>query len=125
MLGIPRAFSVAGFALGTVLIIFFGACSAFGCHLLACSARKVGRVPCSFYSVSNAVVPRWTWLVDGAVAIKCFGVAISYLIIVGDLFTEAMEGFGIDIERWLSVLIGWLIGGSLACLNTLTALRYT
>ena len=59
------------------------------CHM-TCFAR-IGQAPCSFYSVSNAVAPRWTWLIDGAVMVKCFGVATSYLIIVGDLAPPARE----------------------------------
>jgi len=125
MLGIPHAFSVAGYMLGMVLITFFACCSAFGSHLLACSAKRVGRVPSSFYSVTNVVVPRWTWLVDGAVAIKCCGVTISYLIIVGDLFPEAMEYFGAYSKRWLYVTITWSIGAVLASFQSISALRWT
>jgi len=62
MLGIPHAFSVAGWGVGFALLIFSGVASAFGCHLLQCSARKIGEVPCSFYSVARATVPRWSGL---------------------------------------------------------------
>lgn len=33
-------------------------------------------------------MPRFAWLIDLAVAIKCFGVGCSYLIVIGDLMPE-------------------------------------
>lgn len=33
----------AGYALGMLLMVVFAFCSAFGCHLLQCSARRPGR----------------------------------------------------------------------------------
>jgi len=129
MLGIPHAFSVAGWGVGFALLIFSGVASAFGCHLLQCSARKIGEVPCSFYSVARATVPRWTWLIDGAVTIKCFGVGTSYLIIVGDLLPDVATHFGLTgnatLIRRLAVTIGFALGGPLACLKNLSGLRFT
>jgi len=126
MLGIPHAFSLAGYALGPVLLVIFGCASAFGCHLLQCSARRIGAAPCSFYTVANAVVPRWTWLIDGAVMIKCFGVATSYLIIVGDLAPHALRFFGLrHLHRWQAITAGFLIAATLASFKNLSALRYT
>ncbi|CAE8706525.1 unnamed protein product [Polarella glacialis] len=126
MLGIPHALSVAGYGLGLFLMAVFGTASAFGCHLLHCSARRIGQAPCSFYSVSNVVSPSWTWLIDGAVMIKCFGVATSYLIIVGDLAPYALQSFGLTgFRRWHGVTLGFMIGGTLACFKNLSALKYT
>lgn len=127
MLGIPHAFSVAGWGLGLVLLVLFCVLSAFGSHLIACTARKLGTAPCSFYSVSHICIPNWTWLVDGAVAIKCFGVGTSYLIIVGDLLPAGVQYFGGPNTdwRWLYVMIGWSVGAFLGCFKNLSALRYT
>eukprot|EP00928_Gymnodinium_smaydae_P013635 TRINITY_DN14962_c0_g4_i1.p1 TRINITY_DN14962_c0_g4~~TRINITY_DN14962_c0_g4_i1.p1 ORF type:complete len:568 (-),score=92.13 TRINITY_DN14962_c0_g4_i1:109-1713(-) len=126
MLGVPHAFATSGYALGIVLLVLFGFTSAFGCHLLQCSAREIGVAPTSFYVVSNAVTPRWTWLVDGAVMVKCFGVGTSYLIIVGDLAPEAMEALGVHgLARWHVVTVAFAIAASLACFRKLTALTYT
>lgn len=126
MLGIPHALSVSGYGLGLLLIALFGAASAFGSHLLHVSARRIGRAPCSFYTVAMAVAPRWTWLIDSAVAIKCFGVATSYLIIVGDLLPDAMLSAGfVGFKRWHAITAGFGIAAPLACLPNLSALRYT
>jgi len=126
MLGIPHALSVAGYGLGLAFVVCFGCLSAFGSHLLQCSARRIGVAPSSFYSVANATIPRWTWLVDGAVAVKCFGVGCSYLIIVGDLAPDGLRFFGAHgVQRWHTVTGAFVIGGALACMKNLSALRYT
>jgi len=128
MLGIPQAFSVAGSHLGLFLICVFGTMSAFGCHLLQCTARRIGEAPCTFYSVAARVCPRWSWLIDGAVAVKCLGVGTSYLIIVGDLLPQAMAAWGargVLASRWFCILIGFCVGAPLACLSNLSSLKYT
>jgi len=126
MLGIPHALSVAGYGLGLVLIVCFGSFSAIGSHLLQCSARRIGGVPCSFYSVASATIPRWTWLVDGAVAVKCFGVGCFFLIIVGDLAPDSLRFFGVQgVQRWHTVTGAFVIAGALTCMKNLSALRYT
>ncbi|CAL1162524.1 unnamed protein product [Cladocopium goreaui] len=126
LLGMPSALAKSGYALGMLFMVFFAFCSAFGCHLLQCSARRIGQAPCSFYSVSNAVAPRWTWLIDSAVMVKCFGVATSYLIIVGDLAPPALVFFGFrQFHRWEVILIGFAVAGSLACCRNLSGLKFT
>jgi hypothetical protein len=66
-------------------------CSCLGLHLLACCARTSRVVPSSFYTVCHAGIPAWTFLVDLAIAVKCFGVSVSYLLIVGDLMPLAVR----------------------------------
>lgn len=54
------------------------------------------RIKPSYYEVAKATYPWAQILVDGAIALKCFVVSISYLLIVGQLVPEAlMEGFGV------------------------------
>jgi len=126
LLVIPYAFSQSGYILGLLLMVFFGSSSAFGSHLLHCTARRLGRAPCSFYSVTSTVAPSWVWLIDGAVMVKCFGVATSYLIITGDLAPDALNYFGVgNVRRWQCITAGFAIAGPLSCLRDLSALRYT
>jgi len=126
MLGIPHALSVSGYVLGFVLLALSGCASALGSHLLHCVARRVGRAPCSFYTVTSAVAPRWAWLIDSAVMVKCFGVGTSYLIIVGDLVPDAARYFGAgQVLRWQSISAAFAIAGALACFRNLSALRFT
>ena len=109
MLGLPAAFSNAGSLLGCAFLVLFASTSAFGLHLLAAAARIVsakagGDAPSSFRSVATAAAPRFAVLIDGAVAVKCFGVATSYLIVVGDTMPVVMAklgGFAANRSPWI------------------------
>ncbi len=78
MLGLPGAFGGTGYLSGMILIVLSAACAAHGLVLLTKVANLTGR-PCSFYSVASASVPRYTVLIDAAVAMNCFGVATGML----------------------------------------------
>mmetsp|Transcript_8784 Transcript_8784/g.26486 ORF Transcript_8784/g.26486 Transcript_8784/m.26486 type:complete len:221 (-) Transcript_8784:1642-2304(-) len=54
-----------------------------------------------------------------------FGVATSYLIVVGDLMPDAVGEYGGETNRQLWVAIGWMLVCPLACLRTLDALKFT
>lgn len=79
MLGLPGAFGGTGWLSGIILIILSATFSAHGLVLLSKAACLTGR-PSSFYSVAFASVPRYTILIDLAVALKCFGVATGMMI---------------------------------------------
>ena len=92
MLGLPHAFSEAGSFVGVLLLILAGVASALSLHLLAVCQQTVGEKPSSFYTIAHAAFPALTSVIDIAVAIKCFGVATSYLIVIGDLMPKAIPG---------------------------------
>ncbi|CAM9790433.1 unnamed protein product, partial [Discosporangium mesarthrocarpum] len=86
----------------------------------------------SFRSVATVAAPRWAFLIDVAVAFKCFGVATSYLVVVGDLMPVAAAdvisgdlhgSFLVERRFWVTVAI--LVAAPLAFSHTLGALRYT
>ncbi|KJE89975.1 hypothetical protein, variant [Capsaspora owczarzaki ATCC 30864] len=64
--------------------------SSFGLQLLVECARRTGQVNASYFTVAKHTYPKASKLIDLAVALKCYGVAISYLIVVGDLLVAAM-----------------------------------
>jgi amino acid permease len=93
VLALPAAFAMCGSALGSGLLLLFALFSAHGLHLLSLSAQIIEErrssagdppTPASFRQVASAAAPRFASCVDLAVMIKCFGVACSYLIVVGD-----------------------------------------
>lgn len=89
MLGLPYAFAQSGYILGTLLILVCGMSSAFALHTLSlCALKTPGNS--SFYSVCHHVMPSLTALIDIAVSIKCFGVATSYFIVIGDLMVRTI-----------------------------------
>jgi amino acid permease len=82
----------------------------------------------SFYSIAKLSLPRFTVLIDVAIASKCFGVAVSYLIVVGDLMPLVMQQFGVSgffttREPW--VCIGFSLAAPLCFLRDLKSLSYS
>ena len=59
----------------------------------------------------------------------CFGVGLSYLIVIGDLMPDAIDAFGVESgffsNRQIWIVIGFLIVGPLSCLKNLDALKFT
>lgn len=73
-------------------------------------------------------MPKLTTVIDTAVAVKCFGVATSYLIVIGDLMPEVMEQFGAPEamqSRLLWVTVGFSIVIPLSFLKDLDSLKFT
>lgn len=133
MLGLPYAFSRTGWVLGSLLIMLSATSSSFALHLLSCCALKLP-YPSSFYKVANAAFPSLEKLIDIAVVVKCFGVATSYLIVIGGLMPDVIEelyGSTSNASRrfWESrlvwVTLGFAIVAPLASLKQLSALKYT
>jgi amino acid permease len=127
ILGLPYAFAKTGWLVGTILMFICASSSVFSLHELSVCAAMTAK-PSSFYSVAMLAAPRWVWLIDAAVAIKCFGVATSYLIIIGGLMPEAMKQAGAasniqDRHLWIGIALG--IIGPVAFQNSLEVLKFT
>lgn len=127
ILGLPYAFAQTGYLLGSFLLLTCGSFSFLGLHFLSICARKT-KAPASFYSVAEATIPKFSYLIDLAVFAKCHGVSISYLIVVGDLMPAAMSQFG-SAPMWQSripwILIAFGIVAPLSSLQSLDALKWT
>lgn len=130
MLGLPMAFSRCGMALGFVLLIVFAGLASLGLFLLSASCDIVGR-PASFVTVSERAVRGSGILLSSAIAIKCFGVAVSYLVIVGDVMPQVLLGLGytgqgdsVLLERRLWSLLAAVCVSPLAYLRDLHSLRH-
>jgi amino acid permease len=101
MLGLPFAFASCGFALGPLMLMLFATCSMSALILLSRCADKVGREQFPiFYDVASLAgkklgLTNVGTVIDCFVAIKCLGVATSYLIVVGDSIPKALESFGV------------------------------
>jgi amino acid permease len=109
ILGLPYAFSCTGWVLGVVLLTVCSILSSISLYLLALCASKTSK-PASFYSVAEIVSPGYGVLIDIAVALKCFGVATSYLIVIGDLMPDVMADIGstgLLLQRftWVSIRV--------------------
>lgn len=89
----PRALSQMGILLGSFVILWSGITSGFGLYLQTRCARYIDRGNASFFALSQLTYPNASVIFDAAIAIKCFGVGISYLIIIGDLMPGVVLGF--------------------------------
>lgn len=92
----PLALSRMGIVLGIFTIIWAGVTAGFGLYLQTRCARYLDRGSASFFALSQITYPSAAILFDAAIAIKCFGVGISYLIIIGDLMPGVVQGLGGD-----------------------------
>ncbi len=93
VLAMPLALSHMGILLGSFVIIWAGVTAGFGLYLQARCARYLDRGSASFAAVSKITYPNAAVVFDAAIALKCFGVGVSYLIIIGDLMPGVVKGF--------------------------------
>ena len=132
-LGLPFALSNTGYVMGSILLCLSGLASSFALHCLSLCALKLP-YPSSFYAVASTALPNFEKLIDLAVVIKCFGVATSYLIVIGGLMPDAMtdvygsttgHGKSFFTSRFLWVTVGFIMVIPLSFFKNLGALRYT
>lgn len=132
MLAFPHALSQMGIVLGIIVILWSGLTAAFGLYLQTRCARYLERGGASFFALSQITYPNAAVLFDAAIAIKCFGVGVSYLIIIGDLMPGVIRGLGessdaslylVDRQFWITAFM--LVVTPLAFLRRLDSLKYT
>lgn len=110
----PLAMAHMGIVLGIFVILWSGMTAAFGLYLQTRCARYLERGSASFFALSQITYPNAAVIFDAAIAIKCFGVGVSYLIIIGDLMPGVVRGFNenadavpflVDRHFWVTVFM--------------------
>ena len=128
----PFAMSHMGIVLGTIVILWAGATAGFGLYLQTRCAKYLERGSSSFFALSQMTYPNAAVIFDAAIAIKCFGVGVSYLIIIGDLMPGVVRGFTdedglvpflVDRHFWVTAFMLVII--PLSFLRRLDSLKYT
>ncbi|KAL8747784.1 MAG: hypothetical protein Q9190_000390 [Brigantiaea leucoxantha] len=128
----PLALSRMGIVLGIFVILWAGLTAGFGLYLQTRCARYLERGAASFFALSQMTYPNAAVVFDAAIAVKCFGVGVSYLIIIGDLMPGVVQGFSenaggvsflIDRHFWVTGFM--LIVIPLSFLRRLDSLKYT
>eukprot|EP01135_Chromosphaera_perkinsii_P000953 Nk52_evm51s153 gene=Nk52_evmTU51s153 len=84
---------------------------------------------CSYFTVASALVPQARFLIDGAVAFKCLGVATSYLVVIGDTMSTAVgywigDDQSIYANRQMWILVFMLFCIPLAVQKSLEKLKF-
>ncbi|KAI0741698.1 vacuolar amino acid transporter 5 [Daedaleopsis nitida] len=137
MLTFPMAMASAGIIPGIITCVFSGGVAAFGLYLLSLCAAKGPHRRASFFSIAEMTFPRAAVLFDAAIAIKCFGVSISYLIIIKSLMPSVVMALYHDLtspdvnppawmlsgQNWITIIMIPLI--PLTFLRKLDSLRHT
>ncbi|KAF9778304.1 transmembrane amino acid transporter protein-domain-containing protein [Thelephora terrestris] len=137
MLTFPLALASAGIIPGVLTCMFSGGASAFGLYLLSRAATRAPRRHSSFFAVAALTYPKAATFFDAAIAIKCFGVSISYLIIIKSLMPNVVAAIHHDIASPNTRLPDWalsshvwiclimIILAPLSFLRHLNSLRHT
>lgn len=127
----PHSVASAGLIPGVLLIMFSGLLAFFGLYLLTRSASLTRPTrSASFNSIAELAYPKATMVFDAAIAIKCAGVACSYLIIVGGLMPKVVLSFNSSPPEWLLdrgfwIVVSMVILTPLCYLKQLNSLRFT
>ena len=124
--------AVLGVFGGIMVITFAGLTSGFGLYLLTRCSKYVESGKASFFTVSKKTYPGAAALFDLAIALKTFGVAVSYLIIISNLTPQIIHAafpaaesstYLMDRRFWLTVFMIIII--PLSFLRKLDSLKYT
>ncbi|GAA5827480.1 hypothetical protein JCM11251_003830 [Rhodosporidiobolus azoricus] len=130
-LAMAHAFAGEGLIPGVFMVLFCGSAAAMGLYLLTRCAAMAPHRAASFSSLSKLTYPGLARLFDFAVALKCFGVSISYLIVIGGLMPKVVHSFAPDLtnsillDRRLWILASMTLLCPLAFLRRLDSLKHT
>jgi len=81
-----------GIVLGIMLLILAAAVTWLSLRVLSYLALDFKDTSPTFYSVSEAIMPKLKWLIDVALIINCFGGVIAYVQTFGKLLSEGLIG---------------------------------
>lgn len=132
ILAMPFGLKCNGIIFGSFLIAWSSLTSAFGLYLQNKVAKYTQqREAVSYFSLCQLTYPQLSVVFDGAIAIKCFGVGVSYLVVIGDLMPKIMELLRFSPDSWFMERNLWitifmvLMVAPLSYLKKLDSLKYT
>ncbi|KAF9565815.1 hypothetical protein CPC08DRAFT_704250 [Agrocybe pediades] len=112
MLTFPLALASAGMIPGMITCVLSGSVAAFGLYLLSLCATKAQHRRASFHAISQLTFPGAAVFFDAAIATKCFGVSISYLIIIKGLMPNVVLSLYHDLTSETTNPPEWALNGS-------------
>lgn len=125
LLSIPLAFATDGLIFGIILIIIAALTSGYGLFLQVYCSKYVPLGNATFFNLSQISYPKLSVVFDFAIAIQCFGCAISYLILIGDLMPTILDFASISNIRFFYILISAVLIVPLSFLKNLDSLKYS
>lgn len=127
ILSFPYLFKTYGILTGIILTMLSGFFSVLGLVLYAICSQELGRTA-TLSKLAKESMPYTRVIVDFSVFLKCFGVALSYLIITRQLLpvlVETVFGMSILSDPNISLLAFVSCIGPFAYFNRLDRLKYT
>ncbi|KAL7666115.1 Amino acid transporter transmembrane domain-containing protein [[Candida] zeylanoides] len=122
LLSMPLAFSTDGLFLGFWIILLAGLTSGYGLFLQAYVAKYVPSGNATFFNLCSITYPSLSVIFDVAIAIQCFGCAISYLVLIGDLMPTIVPNYG-NTSFWIAA--SSVVCVPLSFMKNLDSLKYT
>lgn len=124
LLSMPLAFSTDGIVVGVIIIFVAALTSGYGLFLQAYVSRYTAPGHATFFALSSLTYKSLSVVFDLAIAIQCFGCAILYLVLVGDIMPTILGP-----PFWLPKVF-WIMASTLVCvplsfLRNLDSLKYS
>ncbi|RLV87304.1 Vacuolar amino acid transporter 7 [Meyerozyma sp. JA9] len=124
LLSMPLAFSTDGIVVGVIIIFVAALTSGYGLFLQAYVSRYTAPGHATFFALSSLTYKSLSVVFDLAIAIQCFGCAISYLVLVGDIMPTILG------SPFWSPKVFWIMASTLVCvplsfLRNLDSLKYS
>lgn len=128
LLSMPLAFSTDGIVFGAVIILVAAVTSGYGLFLQGYVSKYVPAGHASFFNVCSITYPRLSVVFDVAIAVQCFGCAISYLVLVGDLMPTIVTHVSFVAKEHYRTF--WIVALAVLCvplsfLKNLDSLKYS
>lgn len=128
ILAMPYAFKAYGLLPGFLVLVLCGVFSTTGLLLQGQVSKYVPRRQASFFSLAQITYPQLSIIFDLAIAVKCLGVGVSYMVVIGDLLPQIFSNFTsheILLERNFHITVVMIfIVAPLCFMKRLDSLRY-
>lgn len=128
LMSMPYAFSTDGIVFGVFIIVLAAATSGYGLFLQVYVSQYVPKGHATFFNVCSITYPTLSVAFDVAIATQCFGCAISYLVLIGDLMPTIVTNLSfLDPEHHRTF---WIVASAVICvplsfLRNLDSLKYS
>lgn len=128
LLSMPYSYSTDGSVVGTIIILMAAITSGYGLFLQGYVSRYAPVGHATFFNICSISYPSLSVVFDTAIAVQCFGCAISYLVLVGDLMPTIVPRIpyiGEEHYRTFWILASTVICVPLSFMKNLSSLKYT
>lgn len=127
VLVLPYALRAEGVFCGCVVILLAGLANGFGMIMQGVAAQFLPAGHATFFSVCKITYPRLSVVFDLAIFLQCFGVNISYLVLISDLMPLifSFDGWSLDSMKNFYLFGSGVLIIPLCFMKRLDSLKYT